>query len=249
MLSPHPITPGAVLIKPGVLPKIDKRCPVIVPMSKDLKGDIRIEPVPGLACPCKCYHPQLNETINSYLLDYETEMTFVSGGDCDKVKKAGLLDGCYIKIEGRLQLRDALCPDAKDAGVQPPRDQELVLGCQRGDFTIYRPVDPNDTAAGFLPVFVGELIGTVGFDPKPHEHDHSRCCQENHVHGMLKGRGVGVMQDCEICLTYEGDFDSLDDLDLCRGHNIGWKIWLDGVVICPCPEQADDKKKKEDVMV
>jgi len=241
MPTPHPSTPGAVLFKPATAVRIDNHCPVIVPISKNMTGDFRVEPIRGQACPCECYHPQLGETIRSYALSYATELRFSSGGNCDKVKAAGLLDGCYMTVKGGLQLRDSKCPEPTDSAGQP--HQDLHIGCQDGEFVMYRPIDPGDPNTAFLPVFIGELTGTVGFDPN--SADNSRCCRENWTRGMITGRGVGAMRDCELCATYEGPLKGLDDLDLCLGHDIRWDLKLDGVVICPCPEQAEDKDQKK----
>ena len=226
----HPSTPGAVLFNGGGPIKIDNRCPVLVPMSKNITGPIHIEPIRGQDCPCKCEHPALGETINTYTLRYETELKFSPGDErCDKVKEAQMLDGCYMSIKGELKLRDSKCPPHTHAGGDPHQGLDLFIGCQTGDFIMYRPIDPADTSQGFVAVFMGSLFGTVGFDPTGA--DHPRCCFESWVRGMIIGRGVGGMEDCEICVTYDGSFQSLDDLDLCRENDIKWDLIPTALVV------------------
>lgn len=245
MMFPHPKSPGLVLFDDNK-PEVDRRCPMLVKISKNMpNGRMQTLPQKQHDCPCICPHPILGPTKN-YSLDYEVEFPrFGSNAECDEVAQTMLLDGCYMVIKGEMKLKDAECPPHSHThGTH--EDWELYLGCQSGEWEMFRPVDPGDPTQGFVLVFEGELHGTIGFDPQPcPENEHPRCCQENHTRGMLIGKGVGLMRDCTFCATYDGRLNSLDDADLCRKNDIGWSIWLDGVVCCPCPEHDEMKKQKK----
>lgn len=243
MITQHPKSPGAVKIDPDAALALDTACPVLITISKNLTGRILTSPDRNHACPCPCDYPGLSGPIQTYSLGYRADWKFSSNQACDQVKEANLLDGCYMVVKGSLKLRDAKCPPHDHPGGRPHQDLDLLIGCQEGEFILYRPVDPNDPTQGFVAVFLGELYGTVGLDNRP-GNAHPRCCQENLTRGTIKGRGVGPMQDCELCAIYEGDFNSLDDVDLCRQLDFRWNIWLDGTICCPCPETKDEGGKK-----
>ncbi len=231
---------------PGVLPfgpidpNVRRRCPALIPMSKNLKGRLAYSPRPGMPCPCVCPYPPFPRPIETHTLDFEAELDFDSNPFCDDVKEARLLDGCRIRIKGELKLRDRKCQHADIA--DETGDHHLNLGCQTGTFVIFKPIDPNDRSLGFLPVFRGDLNGTVGFDPGLK--DGSRCCVENHTRGMMIGRGDGVMGDCEICVTYDGLLDTIDGANLCADTQIGWAMTVDGTVCCPCPDIIEEEREK-----
>ena len=183
--------------------------------------------------------PLLQETVQTHTLDFQAWLEFESNIFCDDVKKAQMLDGCRMKIDGELKLRERKCHHSEvavEAG-----DHRLSIGCQMGRFLMYRPVDPNDFSAGFVPVFEGELTGTVGFDPG--QEDRSRCCVENFTRGMMVGQGLGMMRDCTICVTYDGWVNSFDETNLCADQSFGWKMKLDGTVCCPCPPHEDEEPR------
>lgn len=244
MLETHPTIPGAVLFDDDAKLVLDDSCPAIIPISKNVHGRIHIEAERGHKCPCLCEHPTLGETIKTYSLVYKSEWLLKSNDGCDQVKTAMLLDGCHVSIKGGLKLREWDCPDNDDDALG--KRDDMHIGCQSGKFVMYRPIDPADPAAGSVPVFTGELTGVVGMDPAPcpPATNKSRCCQPNHVHGMLTGRGVGAMEDCTICAAYDGHFVFLEGNDLCRPQDIRWDVTLDGIVCCPCPKGKDDYDKK-----
>lgn len=236
--------PGVMKHDPDADLKVDKGCPSIIPISKNARGRLHTEPAPGHPCPCKCEHPRLGEVIESYSLLYKAKWDLGSNEKCDQVKKAMLLDGCYMSIKGTIKLRKWDCPD-NDKDALGERD-DLHIGCQEGTFVMYRPVVPGDPSSGFVAVFTGELRGIVGMDPAPCPgNNHPRCCQPNHVQGMLNGRGVGLMEDCSLCAAYDGYLNTLEGKDLCGKLDIRWDVTFDGIVCCPCPEKKESREKQE----
>ncbi len=247
MVQIHPTVPGAVIFDAAAALAFDDHCPTIIPISKNIRGRIHIEPDRNHDCPCECEHPTLGETILTYSLSFKSEWLLNSNAECDQVKTAMLLDGCHVSIKGGLKLRLWDCPDNNNNSLGDRDD--LHIGCQEAKFVMYRPIDPSDASAGSIPVFTGELVGVVGMDPAPCPGNMlPRCCQPNHVHGMLTGRGVGPMEDCTICAAYDGYFVSIEGRDLCDPQDVRWDVTLDGVVCCPCPEggEKDGKKEKRD---
>ncbi len=243
MARAHPTNPGAVVFDPDAALAVDTKCPAIIPISKNIRGRIHTEPERGRDCPCRCEHPTLGPIL-SYALAFTSEWQLNSNTECDQVKTAMLLDGCYMSIKGALKLREWDCPDNDDDALGDRDD--LHIGCQKAEFVMYRPVDPADPTAGFVAVFTGELTGVVGLDPAPcPPATLPRCCQPNHVQGMLTGRGIGPMEDCTICAAYEGYFVSIEGRDLCTPQDVRWDVTLDGVVCCPCPEPAEDADKQQ----
>ncbi len=253
MPTPHATIPGAVIFDRALekdadakidLP-IDTACPVLIPISKNVRGRIQTEPHTGHPCPCKCKHPTLGQTILTYSMQFRAEWLLRSNQGCDQVKTAMLLDGCNMSIKGDMKLREWDCPDNNDDAAGP--NDDLHIGCQIGKFVMYRPIDPANPAGGQIPVFTGDFIGVVGLDTIPCSpaNQRPRCCQPNHVQGTLNGRGVGPMEDCTLCATYEGHFMFLEGRDMCQPQNLRWDINLDGVVCCPCPDGDDAPDKKQ----
>lgn len=245
MSQAHPTIPGAVVFDDDAALALNDRCPAIIPISKDIcEGRIHTRPERGHDCPCVCEYPLLDQTILTYSLLFKSEWVLESNTGCDQVKRAMLLDGCRVSIKGRMKLRLWDCP-GRD-GDKPGERGDLHIGCQEGEFVMYRPIDPQNRNAGSVPVFTGEVTGVVGLDPAPcPANGKSRCCQPNHVQGMLTGRGVGVMEDCTICAAYDGPFVSLEEGDICRPQDMKWKLTLDGIVCCPCPEHKKKYGKKK----
>jgi hypothetical protein len=244
MVQPHPTNPGAVLFDDDAALAFNDNCPAIIPISKNIRSNILTEPERGHDCPCRCEHPTLGEIL-TFPLRFTSEWQLTSNTECDHVKTAMLLDGCHMTIKGSLKLRLWDCPDNNNNALGERDD--MHIGCQEAKFVMYRPVDPSDPSAGSIPVFSGELTGVVGLDPAPCPGNNlPRCCQPNHVHGMLTGHGVGPMEDCTICAAYDGHFVSIEGRDLCVPQDTRWDVTLDGVVCCPCPdgdEKGDEKKK------
>lgn len=240
MFTAHPSAPGVFVIDPDADPVVDRRCPVLIPISKNIEGKIAISAKPNVPCPCKCPGVVPDEIIETASHDFCATLRFDSNWPCDDVHRARLLDGCRMLVEGDMKLRDRKCRHSDVA--DETGDHHLILGCQQGRFLIYRPIDPDDHSAGFVPVFEGQLNGTIGFDPGQKEG--SRCCAEDHTRGMMVGRGLGPLRDCEICVTYEGHFKSLDNSDLCADRTIGWVFNLDGTVCCRCPDWKEEEREK-----
>lgn len=209
-------------------PARDRGCDEILLLSKTVpkgQGFVSIGAVDPDRCPCQCRSRNLNRVIDVYHLDHTFgwHWPIEALEPCDELSSANVMKGCYLTGRGRMKLRRHRCE----------RGEHLV-GCEEANILIYRPA-----GAGWAPVFSGRLTGTVGLEP--HASGAARCCSPNHHEGSIQAWGVGGMQDCSLCATYQGTFSSLDADRVCDGVKIDYTGQTDGIVCCPCPEHEDKK--------
>ena len=180
-------------------------------------------------CPCKCYSRNLRREIYVYHLVHKFVWPWPADliEPCDEIAGSDFLKGCYVKGSGTLKLRRHKCEHG-----------DTLVGCEYAEIVIYRPA-----GTGFLPVFQGQLRGTVGLEP--HADGKARCCAPNHNEGSIVAKGVGGMEECSLCATYQGTFHKLHPDEVCRGIKISWDGHVDGIVCCPCEEHHEEYQQKQ----
>ena len=77
MALTHATIPGAIIFNDDAPLGLNNRCPAIIPISKNVRGRIHIEPQRGRDCPCKCEYPRLPDTIVTYSLAYKIRVADV----------------------------------------------------------------------------------------------------------------------------------------------------------------------------
>jgi hypothetical protein len=157
--------------------------------------------------PCECAGERV------YMIAFEFKGLLKNNIPCDESGKL-IPENSTMLGSLRMNLRRGLCPKTK---------KSHLWGCHEGKFELYGP------NTGML--FAGSLSGAFGFDPRTN--GNARCCWP-YGEGVLRGKGVEKLQNCEICSIYHLKIPFNMDNPCASTPPKMLTMHIDGTVMCPC---------------